>query len=142
MSGCSAMDRLSGGQTFHLRKPGEPGRVVTLIEDTSAVCWGRAYLISAQSRDEVISHLDYREKGGYSLHHTEMAFPGTDHRPADGLIYIATPGNPNWLGEAPLPEIAAQVLSSKGPSGQIGAEDPHVFDLARHVADAGQSRQA
>mgnify|MGYP006093251123 FL=1 len=144
------------GSTDHRGIPGEPGRVVTLIEDPSAVCWGRAYLISAQSRDEVISHLDYREKGGYSLHHTEMAFPGTDHRPADGLIYIATPGNPNWLGEAPLPEIAAQVLSSKGPSGQnteyveelaralaeIGAEDPHVFDLARHVADAGQSRQA
>ena len=122
--------------------------VVTLIEDPQSVCWGRAYLISAHSREEVINHLDYREKGGYSLHQTEMMFPGTTQRPANGLIYIATPGNPNWLGDAPMPQISAQVRSSAGPSGRnteyvlelaralsdMGADDPHVFDLARHVA--------
>lgn len=136
------------GSTDHRGVPGAPGRVVTLIEDPRAICWGRAYLISAANRDEVIGHLDYREKGGYSLHQTEMAFPGTRHAPADGLIYIANPGNPNWLGDAPLAEIAAQVRSSRGPSGHnveyvvelarvlrdIGAEDPHVFDLSDRLS--------
>lgn len=136
------------GSTDHRGVPGGPGRVVTLIEDPQSVCWGRAYLISAQSREEVINHLDYREKGGYSLHQTGMMFPGTTQRPADGLIYIATPDNPNWLGDAPISEISAQVRSSVGPSGRnteyvlelaraladMGADDPHVFDLARHVA--------
>jgi glutathione-specific gamma-glutamylcyclotransferase len=144
------------GSTDHRGVPGAPGRVVTLIEDPQSVCWGRAYLISAHSREEVINHLDYREKGGYSLHQTEMMFPGTAQHPADGLIYIATPGNPNWLGEAPISDIAAQVRSSEGPSGlnteyvlelaralsDMGADDPHVFELARHVAGNAAGDQA
>ena len=143
------------GSTDHRGGPGAPGRVVTLIKDPQSVCWGRAYLISARRREDVIVHLDYREKGGYSLHQAGMTFPGTAYRPVDGLIYIATPGNPNWLGDAPLSEIAAQVRSSQGPSGpnteyvlelaralaEIGADDPHVFDLARHVAGAAGQGQ-
>jgi cation transport regulator ChaC len=144
------------GSTDHRGVPGAPGRVVTLIKDPQSVCWGKAYLISAESREEVIDHLDYREKGGYSLHQTEMTFLGGPQECADGLIYIATPGNPNWLGDAPMPEIAAQVRVSEGPSGlnteyvtelaralsEMGADDPHVFDLARHVARAGRDDQA
>jgi cation transport regulator ChaC len=62
-----------------------------------------------------------------------------------GRTYVATPENPNYLGPAPLEAIAAQVRASHGPSGAnidyvlrlaealraIGAEDAHVFDLAR-----------
>lgn len=33
------------------------------------------------------------------------------------LVYIATPSSHNWLGPAPLPAIAAQVVRSSGPSG-------------------------
>lgn len=132
------------GSTDHRGVPGAPGRVVTLIEDPGAVCWGRAYLIHADSRNEVIAHLDYREKGGYSLHDVDIAFIDPDIPSAIGLIYIATPGNPNWLGEATLDDIAAQVRLSTGPSGanieyvtelaralrEMGAEDGHVGGLA------------
>ena len=136
------------GSTDHRGIPGAPGRVVTLVEEPGAVCWGRAYLIEAASRDAVFAHLDYREKGGYSLRDVEIDFPGAGTSGAPGLIYIATPGNPNWLGDAPLPDIAAQVSRAVGPSGhnveyvvelaralhEMGAGDPHVFDLAARLA--------
>tara|TARA_R110000868_G_scaffold4155_5_gene25228 strand:- start:4846 stop:5394 length:549 start_codon:yes stop_codon:yes gene_type:complete len=145
------------GSTDHRGVPGAPGRVVTLIEAPAAVCWGRAYLIGAEDRQAVLSHLDYREKGGYSMHEVVMDFPGPPGgRTANGLIYIANPGNPNWLGDAPMVEIAAQVRGSAGPSGHnveyvaelakalrdIEAEDSHVFDLARHVAGPDRQDQA
>ena len=137
------------GSTDHRGVPGAPGRVVTLVEEAGAVCWGRAFLIEAESRDAVIAHLDYREKGGYTLHDVEIAFPHDGHAGVEGLIYIATPGNPNWLGDAPVDRIAAQVRRSTGPSGrnveyvvelaralrEIGADDPHVFELAAHLSD-------
>lgn len=142
--------------TDHRGVPGAPGRVVTLVEEPGAECWGRAFLIEAETRDAVFAHLDYREKGGYSLHEVEIAFPQGAASPAPGLIYIATPGNPNWLGAAPLDEIAAQVVRSEGPSGHnveyvlelaralrdMGAADDHVFDLAARVEALASGDQA
>jgi glutathione-specific gamma-glutamylcyclotransferase len=144
------------GSTDHRGMPGAPGRVVTLVEAPAETCWGRAYLITAQDRKAVLTHLDYREKGGYSMHEVDVAFPVNATDPARGLIYIATPGNPNWLGDAPLTEIAAQVRESAGPSGpnveyvmelanalkDMDARDSHVFDLARLVASGTEEHQA
>jgi cation transport regulator ChaC len=144
------------GSTDHRGVPGTPGRVVTLVEAPAEICWGRAYLIGAAERESILGHLDYREKGGYSMYEVDMAFPTGAEAPARGLIYIAIPGNQNWLGDAPLAEIAAQVCGSTGPSGhnveyvlelaraleEIGAEDGHVFSLAGHVAAQGALGQA
>lgn len=135
------------GSTDHRGVPGAPGRVATLIEAPDELCWGRAYLIEADSRESVIAHLDYREKGGYALREVELAFPADGAAREPGLLYIATPGNPNWLGDAPVEAIAEQVLRSTGPSGDnveyvvelaralrdIGADDPHVFALAERL---------
>ena len=144
------------GSTDHRGVPEAPGRVVTLIEDAGSVCWGTAYLIGADDRDDVFGLLDYREKGGYALHEVDISFPGEDGRDQVGLIYIAGPGNPNWLGDAPVADIAAQVLASTGPSGantqyvlelaqalrRMNAEDDHVFELAAAVEGALRVRQA
>ena len=144
------------GSTDHRGVPGSPGRVVTLVEERNAVCWGAAYLISSDDRNKVLSHLNYREKGGYSLHELQLSFPQTGDDSVPGLIYIAGPTNPNWLGDAPLVEIASQVIESAGPSGNnieyvlelahalrsMQAEDPHVFDLANLIDAAKQSGQA
>lgn len=133
------------GSTDHRGVPGAPGRVVTLVEAPGETCWGMAYQVADEVRDEVIAHLDYREKGGYRLEEVELAFADLSRAAERGLMYHAAVGNPNYLGEAPSADIAAQVRRSRGPSGDnleyvvelaealraMGAEDPHVFEIER-----------
>lgn len=154
----SAPARLAGyarrfwqGSTDHRGTPGAPGRVVTLELDPAAECWGRAFLISAGSASPVLAELDWREKGGYDRCDVDLLLgePGALERTVAGLVYIATPRNPNYLGAAPLDEIAVQVRRSHGPSGSnveyvlrladslraLGARDDHVFSLERRLRE-------
>ncbi|MFP6624998.1 MAG: gamma-glutamylcyclotransferase, partial [Myxococcota bacterium] len=107
------------GSTDHRGIPGAPGRVVTLVRDTRAErCWGMAYQLEAPEVDDVLAGLDQREKGGYERVEVQLHFadPGTPAS-CSGLLYLAAPTNPNYLGPASLEAIASQVLASSGPSG-------------------------
>jgi cation transport regulator ChaC len=133
------------GSTDHRGLPGAPGRVVTLVPEPGARCWGMAYRVAAAERAAVVRLLDHREQGGYERRRVELqlATSAETRSRAEGIVYFATPENPNYLGEAPLHEIAAQVRRSAGPSGPnleyvprlaeslraLGAEDDHVFAL-------------
>lgn len=130
------------GSTDHRGVPEAPGRVVTLVPETTGRCWGVAYALAPAVAPAVLERLDHRERGGYSRHDVALRFPD-DVTSARGLVYVATPDNPNYLGEAPLDAIAAQVRGAHGPSGAnrdyvvrladalraIDADDPHVFAL-------------
>ena len=129
------------GSTDHRGTPGAPGRVVTLVPEPGALCRGVAYRLDREAASGVIDGLEVREKGGYRRRRVRLIFP--DAEPATGWLYVATPGNPNYLGPATLDEIADQVRRSRGPSGDnveyvlelarslrdMGAEDAHVFAL-------------
>jgi len=81
-------------------------------------CWGMGYAVEAPDIDEVLGQLDHREKGGYERVPVELNF--ADEGPpskASGLLYLATPSNPNYLGPASLEAMASQVRISVGPSG-------------------------
>lgn len=134
------------GSIDHRGVVGAPGRVVTLCRHHEAVCWGVAYRVAPGAAEEVLAVLDDRERGGYERTPVLLSF--RDGRPAEsGLTYVATQENRNYLGEAPLAEIAAQVRTARGPSGsnveyllrladalaELGAEDPHVEQLAELV---------
>lgn len=135
------------GSTDHRGVPGAPGRVVTLVRDPDADVFGMAYRIGGEVRDRILRDLDHREKGGYERHEVDVWSDGEVVVP-DALVYVATPENPVFLGEAPLDEMALQIHNSRGPSGanseylleldralrELGAVDPHVAELARAVA--------
>jgi cation transport regulator ChaC len=130
------------GSTDHRGVPGAPGRVVTLVRDAEGSVDGVAFRIDELDRDEVLAHLDHREKGGYARHDVRLeALDGSAVFPA--IVYVATEGNEDWLGPAPLDEIADTVSRARGPSGpndeyvhrlaealrELGAHDAHVTEL-------------
>jgi cation transport regulator ChaC len=131
------------GSTDHRGVPEAPGRVVTLVPEPGARCWGVAYRIATERVEEVLTHLDFREQGGYERHRVHL-----ETREAsllEAVVYVAGPSNPHYLGPAPLEAIAAVVRTARGPSGpnrdyvrllaealaQAGEHDPHVAELVR-----------
>ncbi|WP_437311541.1 gamma-glutamylcyclotransferase [Sorangium sp. So ce388] len=144
------------GSTDHRGVPGAPGRVVTLVPEPGARCWGMAYRVADAELDEVLRALDHREKGGYARHDVPLHVAGAEGEARTAIVYMATPDNPDYLGAAPLAAIAAQVLASHGPSGSnveyvlrlaealaaMDADDEHVTELARLVRDSEQSLSA
>jgi len=141
------------GSTDHRGVPGAPGRVVTLIKVESqtkeVITWGVAYYISEDKVNQVLSYLDYREKGGYTRELVNVFTKENSQEPTivGALLYRATEDNPEFLGRAPVAQLAVQIHKSVGPSGrnveyllnlanmmhQMGVEDKHLFALEKHV---------
>ena len=126
------------GSHDHRGTPEAPGRVVTLIPAAGAVCKGVAYRVE----HEVFEHLDHREKNGYERHAVGMSLARSGRR-VGGILYVARSDNHAYLGPAPLPELAAHIARSSGPSGsnrdyllsladalrELDDPDPHVMAL-------------
>ena len=135
------------GSTDHRGVPSAPGRVVTLVAEPGARCWGVAYRIAAGDRDDVLAALDVREQGGYERREVALELPDAPGTTLSALVYFADPTNPEYLGPASLEDIAAQVRSARGPSGEnaeyvlrlaaslreLGGDDEHVAALAARL---------
>lgn len=141
--------RFYQGSYDHRGVPGDPGRVVTLLPDAQSHTWGAAFRIEGSESQRVLAKLDHREKGGYERHEVPI-FGDIQHGEPiieKALIYVATEGNPHYLGPAPVEEIARQVAKAQGPSGtnrdyvlnladalrQFDVADEHVFAVAQAV---------
>ncbi|GAA6183467.1 gamma-glutamylcyclotransferase [Aliiglaciecola sp. NS0011-25] len=99
------------GSHDHRGTPESPGRVLTLTPVQGERCFGRAFKVN----HEVFEQLDHREKNGYLRH--EIPIHLSNNRIVNGLIYIASPDNAAYLGEASIEYIAKQIFNSSGPSG-------------------------
>jgi cation transport regulator ChaC len=135
--------RLWQGSDDHRGVPGALGRVATLVSEPSAQVFGIAYRIAAPDVDDVLAHLDHREKNGYERHQVDLL--DDDGTPfARGTLFLAGERNPNFLGPAPLDQIVGQIATAVGPSGpnteyvlelaralrELGEPDPHVEEIA------------
>ncbi|MEP4888551.1 MAG: gamma-glutamylcyclotransferase [Aliiglaciecola sp.] len=109
------------GSHDHRGTPECPGRVLTLTPSSGERCFGRAFKVN----HEVFEHLDHREKNGYLRH--EIPIHLSDNRTVKGLIYLASPDNAAYLGEASVKDIATQIFNSSGPS---GLNRDYVYELA------------
>eukprot|EP00730_Choanoeca_flexa_P015215 TRINITY_DN6929_c0_g1_i1.p2 TRINITY_DN6929_c0_g1~~TRINITY_DN6929_c0_g1_i1.p2 ORF type:complete len:202 (+),score=45.35 TRINITY_DN6929_c0_g1_i1:41-646(+) len=108
-----------------------PGRVVTLAPGNERV-WGKVYRIAAGDVDAVMAHLDYREKGGYTMKELDVHVPKLDNRTVTALVYTGTPASEEWVGETEDEEQIARVIAqAHGPS---GPNSVYLFNLAAAVA--------
>lgn len=119
--------------TDHRGVPEAPGRVVTLVPEPGARCWGVAYRIASERVAEVLTHLDWREQGGYERH--PVALETREGSIPQAVVYLAGPSNPQYVGPLTVAEIAAVVRSAHGPS---GSNREYVQRLAESLAQAGE----
>jgi cation transport regulator ChaC len=129
-----------------------PGRVLTLVEGDGAV-WGMAYAIETAAWPEIEAALELREQQGYARLTVDIGLAAGEQASSvvetvAGLVYVATPANPYFIGPEPLDATAAIVRRSHGPSGSnaayvleleralaaMGAADPEVTALAARLA--------
>jgi cation transport regulator ChaC len=125
-----------------------PGRVLTLVEGDGAV-WGIAYAIPRAAWPATEAALELREQQGYARVTVEVELAAGDRagpvvERVPGLLYVATPDNPYFIGPEPLAATAEIVRRSRGPSGRnldyvlglddalaaMQAHDPEVTALA------------
>lgn len=98
-----------------------------------------AYKIANHQRQEVIEHLDFREKNGYERHFvTFYPFPtATDDERTLAIknivIYVATKDNDSYAGHRnDLNDIANQIFEAHGPSGPNREYVYRLADAMRH----------
>jgi glutathione-specific gamma-glutamylcyclotransferase len=128
-----------------------PGRVLTLVESEGGV-WGMAYAIERAAWPETEAALELREQQGYARLTVDIGLAAGERadrvvETVAGLLYVATPANPYFIGPEPLEVTADVVRRSRGPSGSnveyvleldrtliaMGAADPEVSALAERV---------
>eukprot|EP01091_Cochliopodium_minus_P021487 TRINITY_DN9861_c0_g1_i1.p1 TRINITY_DN9861_c0_g1~~TRINITY_DN9861_c0_g1_i1.p1 ORF type:complete len:355 (-),score=92.79 TRINITY_DN9861_c0_g1_i1:56-1030(-) len=158
--------RFFQGSTDHRGTEENPGRVVTLLkreeyysllpktvitnlDEIEEETWGVAFCIDKDDKEEIFSHLDHREKDGYSRYNVDIYTKDNKGEPSikNAITFVATTQNIRFTGYHDEKFISDIIYRSAGPSGQnkdylyqlyhslltMGVNDPHIFSLYNHV---------
>jgi len=119
------------GNTSHRGTEQKPGRVATLVEEEEAITWGRSFELVGE---KALEYLEQREckLGGYRTLITTFYPRNGVTPPIPVFLYIATQDNSQWMGPAPVNDIAAQVTECRG---QAGHNIEYVIRLADFFRD-------
>lgn len=94
--------------------------------------FGIGYKILPEKSNEVLSHLDFREKNGYERHETLFYPIENEDNVKDVIVYVAKSNNPSWNPDHDLNNIANQVFHAVGPSGE---NIKYVFNLCQAMRE-------
>ncbi|KAF0935894.1 hypothetical protein E2562_036630 [Oryza meyeriana var. granulata] len=138
----------------HMGTPEHPARTCTLESDDEAICWGIAYCVKGglKKEQEAIKYLEKRECEYDQKISVDFYKEGDSSKPAvtGVLVFASTPdpiGNKYYLGPAPLEDMARQIATANGPTGNnrdylfsmekalsnICREDDSIIELANEV---------
>lgn len=130
--------------------------MVTLIpaDNDESIVYGVAYKIPKEKHQEVIEHLDFREKNGYERCLVHFHPLDSQNDVIENIvIYVATKDNESYAGHRnDLNDIANQIFEAHGPSGSnreylyrladamrqlfpTNACDEHLFELEMMVKE-------
>jgi len=119
-----------------VHRPIVPLPSIALAQDpfpNEDIVWGIAYTIDPAYAAEVRDYLDYREKNGYTIQHTDVY--GFENGKevvieTNATIYVGRRDNPAFVGSEDLNILAARIHTSVGPSGR---NKDYLYDLVRAV---------
>ncbi|KAJ1503119.1 hypothetical protein HMI55_002601 [Coelomomyces lativittatus] len=89
---------------------------VDIDEQTPTWCWGMAHRIADEHVEFVQRHLDLREQDGYQTVFLDVYENDQATTPfiEKAYCYLATPENASFLGDAPMEEVAHQIIHARG----------------------------
>jgi len=130
-----------------------PGRVVTMVAVPDGRCEGIAYRLCSRDREAILRALDEREQDGYERAWVD-ALVDNHEVSVCALTWMASPGNPSWVGEEPVLALARLIAMRQGPSGsnreyllrlhdalvELGVIDEHIESLVEQVTQFSEMK--
>ena len=115
----------------HRGTPQRPGRVLTLSQNETSHCVGRAFCVAASEWPNIFAYLEKRESGGYRALELEIELPSNRQ---SAWTWIALPDNPHFVSDETVTDTIDVMYNAHGES---GPNIDYVLRLDEALLEAG-----